>query len=217
MSVSNIPVTPPVYPANLMIDYPDRKLNRLTSFFRIFAAIPICIIIGLISNGVFTWGDNSEGWQTVLTAGGILFLPLVLMILFRAKYPKWWFDWNLAFTRFSYRVSAYVLLLRDEYPSTDEEQAVHLELVYPDAQTQLGRGWPLVKWFLAIPHYIVLLFLAIALFGVWIITWFAVLFTGRYPRGLFDFTSGVLRWGLRVEAYAFLLITDKYPPFSLEA
>jgi Domain of unknown function (DUF4389) len=142
---------------------------------------------------------------------------LVLMILFRAKYPKWWFDWNLAVTRFSYRVSTYILLLRDEYPSTDEEQAVHLELVYPDAQTELGRGWPLVKWFLAIPHYIVLFFLAIAVFVVWIIAWFAVLFTGRYPRGLFDFTSGVLRWALRVEAYAFLLITDKYPPFSLEA
>jgi hypothetical protein len=139
------------------------------------------------------------------------------MILFRAKYPKWWFDWNLAFTRFSYRLSAYILLLRDEYPSTDEEQAIHLDLIYPDAQTELGRGWPLIKWFLALPHYIVLVFLAIAVFVVWIIAWFAILFTGRYPRGLFDFTSGVLRWGLRVGAYAFLLITDKYPAFSLKA
>jgi hypothetical protein len=206
-----------VYPATLVVDYPEKKLDRLSSCFRIFAAIPICIIIGLMSNGAFNWGDHSEGWQTGLTAGGILFLPLVLMILFRAKYPKWWFDWNLAFTRFSYRVSTYVLLLRDEYPSTDEEQAVHLELAYPDAQTQLGRGLPLVKWFLAIPHYIVLCFLAIAVFVVSIIVWFAVLFSGRYPRGLFDFTSGVLRWALRVEAYAFLLITDKYPPFSLDA
>ena len=200
-------VSPRAYPASMSIDYPDRKLNRLTSFFRIFTVIPIAIVLGLMS------GSGNEVWAA---CGGILFLPLVLMIIFRAKYPKWWFDWNLAFTRFSYRVTAYILLLRDEYPSTDEEQAVHLDLVYPNVQTELGRGWPLVKWFLAIPHYIVLFFLAIAAFVVWIIAWFAILFTGRYPRTLFDFTSGVLRWALRVEAYAFLLITDKYPAFSLE-
>lgn len=200
-------MSPRAYPASLSIDYPDRKLNRLTSFFRIFTVIPIAIVLGLMS------GSGNEGWAA---CGGILFLPLVLMILFRKKYPKWWFDWNLALTRFIYRVSAYLLLMRDEYPSTDEEQAVHLDLVYPDVQTELGRGWPLVKWFLAIPHYIVLFFLAIAAVVVWIIAWFAILFTGRYPRTLFDFTSGVLRWALRVEAYAFLLITDKYPAFSLE-
>ena len=216
-TVSTTSIVPPTYPATLTIDYPDRKLNRLTSFFRIFAAIPIYVIIALISSGAFTWGSHVEGWRTSLAAGGLLFLPLVLMILFRKKYPKWWFDWNLAFTRFRYRVSAYTLLLRDEYPSTDEEQAVHLGLIYPDAQTQLGRGWPLIKWFLAIPHYIVLFFLFIAVFVVWVIAWFAILFTGRYPRGLFDFTVGVWRWTLRVSAYAFLLITDKYPAFSLEA
>jgi hypothetical protein len=203
------------FPVTLTIDYPDRKLNRLTSFFRIFAVIPIAIIIGLMTNGTLTWGTHV--WRTTMTAGGLLFLPLILMILFRAKYPKWWFDWNLAFTRFSYRVSSYILLLRDEYPSTDEEQAVHLDIVYPDGKTQLGRGWPLVKWFLAIPHYIVLSFLSVAVFVLWIIAWFAVLFTGRYPRYMFDFTIGVLRWALRVEAYAFLLTTDKYPPFSLES
>jgi len=206
-TAQTLSISPRAYPANLSIDYPDRKLNRLTSFFRIFTVIPIAIVLGLMS------GSGNEGWAA---CGGILFLPLVLMILFRKKYPKWWFDWNLALTRFIYRVSAYLLLMRDEYPSTDEEQAVHLELVYPNVQTELGRGWPLVKWFLAIPHYIVLFFLAIAAFVVWIIAWFAILFTGRYPRTLFDFTSGVLRWALRVEAYAFLLITDKYPAFSLE-
>jgi hypothetical protein len=206
-TAQTLSMSPRAYPASLSIDYPDRKLNRLTSFFRIFTVIPIAIVLGLMS------GSGNEGWAA---CGGILFLPLVLMILFRKKYPKWWFDWNLALTRFIYRVSAYLLLMRDEYPSTDEEQAVHLELVYPDVQTELGRGWPLVKWFLAIPHYIVLFFLAIAAFVVWIIAWFAILFTGRYPRTLFDFTSGVLRWALRVEAYAFLLITDKYPAFSLE-
>jgi hypothetical protein len=207
----------PVYPATLTIDYPEQKLNRWSSFFRIFAALPICLLIGLVSNGMLGWGDHSDRWLTGVTAGGLLFLPLVLMILFRAKYPKWWFDWNLALTRFSYRVSTYVLLLRDEYPSTDEEQSVHLELFYPEVKTQLGRGWPLIKWVLAIPHYIVLCFLSVAAFVVWIIAWFTILFTGHYPRSLFGFTSGVLRWALRVEAYAILLTTDKYPPFSLES
>jgi hypothetical protein len=209
--------TTPAYPATLAIDYPDRQLNRATSFFRIFCVIPIAIILGLMGNGVLTWGAHAESWRTSLSAGGLLFLPLVLMILFQKKYPRWWFDWNLAFSRFSYRVSAYILLMRDEYPSTDDEQAVHLNLVYPNAQTELGRGWPLIKWFLAIPHFFCLCFLAFAVFWIWIIAWFAILFTGRYPRGMFDFILGVMRWGLRVEAYAFLLITDKYPAFSLDA
>jgi hypothetical protein len=139
-----------------------------------------------------------------------------LLILFRQKYPRWWFDWNLQLLRFSHRVAVYVALLRDEYPSTDEEQAVHLDLQYPDAQAGLNRWLPLVKWFLAIPHYIVLLFLAIAAFVVVVIAWFAILFTGRYPRGLFDFVVGVTRWTLRVEAYALVLTTDRYPPFSLD-
>ena len=202
---------PSPYPATLKIDYPDRKLNRLTSFFRIFTVIPIAIVAGLLTNAA-----SGDGWRSALAAGGVLFLPLLLMILFRKKYPKWWFDWNLSLARFSYRVSAYFALLRDEYPSTDEEQAIHLDLVYPDAQTQLSRGMPIVKWFLAIPHLIVLIFLAMAAVFCVIIAWFAILFTGSYPRGLFDFVVGVMRWGLRVEAYAFLLLTDKYPPFSLQ-
>ena len=216
MTTSPTTASAPNYPATLAIDYPDRMLNRLTSFFRLIVAIPICVVIGLMTNGAFSWGAHTEGWRTGLTTGGLLFLPLVFMILFRNKYPKWWFDWNLALTKFSYRVASYVLLLRDEYPSTDEEQAVHLGLIYPNVQTELGRGWPLIKWFLAIPHYIVLFFLFIAMFVLWIIAWFAILFTGRYPKGIFEFTVGVLRWTLRVSAYAFLLVTDKYPAFSLE-
>lgn len=206
----------PVYPATLAIDYPDRKLDRLTSFFRIFTMLPIIIVFALMTDSGITWGESVEGWRATLSAGGLLFLPLVLMILFRAKYPRWWFDWNLAFTRFTYRVAAYILLMRDEYPSTDEEQAVHLNLKYPDVSTELDRALPIVKWFLVIPHYIVLACLAVAVVVVWIIAWLVILFTSRYPRGIFDFTLGVLRWGLRVNAYAFLLITDKYPAFSLD-
>jgi hypothetical protein len=211
------PVVQPAYPATFDVDYPDRKLNRLTSFFRIFTVIPILIVLAVLVGGYSGWGDRAQGWDWQLATAGFVCLPLVLMILFRKKYPKWWFDWNLALTRFSMRVSVYFALLRDEYPSTDEEQAVHVGMVYPDANTQLMRGMPLVKWFLAIPHWIVLFFLGIASWICVIIAWFAILFTGRYPRSLFDFVTGVYRWSFRVQAYALLLITDKYPPFSLSA
>ena len=206
--------TIPEYPATLAIDYPDRPLNRLTTFFRIFTVIPIAIILGLIGGGNLDLGAMS-GWTWQYASGGILFLPLILMILFRKKYPRWWFDWNLALTKFSTRVGAYIALLTDVYPSTDEEQAVHIEIPYPDVLKDLSRGLPLVKWFLAIPHYIILVFLSIAAFVCVVIAWFAILFTGRYPRGLFDFVVGVYRWSLRVAAYAFLLTTDRYPLFSL--
>lgn len=202
------------YPATLSIDYPDRELNRLSSFFRLFTAIPIVIILVLLAGTTLESNTAEEtGWRVQIVPA--VALPTVLMILFRQKYPKWWFDWNLALSRCGMRVCAYLALMRDEYPSTEEEQAVHLELVYPDVKANLNRWLPLVKWFLAIPHYIVLVFLAIAAVVCIIVAWFTILFTGRYPRDLFNFVLGVSRWSLRVEAYAFLMLTDKYPPFSL--
>jgi hypothetical protein len=211
----------PAYPATLEIDYPDRPLDRVSTLFRIFTVIPILIILGLLeggSTGQTASGGSSGNYANSFAGVGIVFVPTLLMILFRQKYPRWWFDWNLAFSRFGNRVGAYLLLLRDEYPSTDEEQAVHLDIIYPNAREDLNRWMPLVKfWLLAIPHYVVLFFLIIAAFVVVIIAWFAILFTGRYPRSLFDFVVGVMRWGLRVSAYAFILVTDKYPPFRLSA
>jgi Domain of unknown function (DUF4389) len=150
-------------------------------------------------------------------AGGLLVFGPLLMILFRQKYPRWWFDWNLNLLRFSNRVGAYLALMDDRYPSTDEEQNVHLDIAYPDVRQDLNRWLPLVKWFLAIPHFIVLTFLWIGAVVAVIIAWFAILFTGRYPRGLFDYVEGVIRWGNRVTAYAFLLATDRYPPFRLRS
>lgn len=196
--------TPP-YPATLQVDYPA-ELDRLTTFFRIFTVIPIAIVLSLLSR---------PGGDARLGGVSVLFLPVLLLILFRLKYPRWWFDWNLELARFSFRVAAYLALLRDEYPSTDEEQAVHVDLVYPGLQVGLNRWLPLVKWFLAIPHYIVLFFLVIGAIVVVIVAWFVILFTGRYPRALFDYVVGVMRWEVRVAAYAFILITDRYPPFSL--
>jgi len=184
--------TSTAYPVKLSIDYPDRNLNRLTTFFRIITAIPIAIIIGLLSSAEWEWkGTGGEVYQ--YATAGVVFLPLVLMILFRHKYPKWWFDWNLALTKFSTRVEAYLSLLTDEYPSTDEEQSVHIEIPYPDAKNELSLGLPLVKWFLAIPHYIILCFLYVAVIVCVVIAWFAILFTSRYPRGLFDFVVVLLR------------------------
>jgi hypothetical protein len=203
------------YPVRFSVDYPDRPLNRLTTAFRIFTIIPIFVIVLLLEHTDFRAGDQvGNHWFQFSSAGGLLVAPVVLMLLFRQKYPRWWFDWNLEFSRFTNRVTAYWLLMDDSYPSTDDHQAVHLE--FPEVSgPELNRWLPLVKWLLAVPHYIVLLFLGLAAFFVVLFAWFAILFTGRYPRGAFEFAEGVLRWGNRVGGYAFALVTDRYPPFSL--
>jgi hypothetical protein len=201
------------YPIRYSVDYPDRDLNRVTTFFRLFTAIPILILLGSIDGTTWQWTYNHTT-TVVASAGGLLFFGPLLLILFRQKYPRWWFDWNLELLRFSNRVGVYLGLMDDRYPSTDEHQAVHLDIDYPEVQRELNRWLPLVKWFLAIPHYIVLFFLYIAAFFVVVVAWFAILFTGRYPRGMFDFLVGVGRWGNRVSGYAFLLVTDRYPPFG---
>jgi len=197
------------YPVQFGVDFPARRLDRVSTALRIFAAIPIVILLSALTNSL---GDNHG--QSLTLAAGVLFLPLVLMLVFRQKYPRWWFDWNLNLLRFSNRVTAYLALLDDRYPSTDEEQSVHLDFAYPDAG-HLNRWLPLVKWLLAIPHYVVLFFLYVASVVAIIMAWFVILFTGNYPRSLFSFVVGVLRWTNRVIAYAFALVTDEYPPFRL--
>jgi Domain of unknown function (DUF4389) len=201
------------HPLEFDVEYPDRPLNRLTSAFRLFTVIPIAILLGAFGgSAAFTAG----GETTTIAAGGagLLFIPPLLMILFRGKYPRWWYDFNLELLRFQNRVGVYAALMDDRYPSTDERQSVRLDVAYPDV-SRLSRGLPVVKWLLAIPHYVVLAVLYVgALFAV-VAAWFAILFTGRFPRGLFDYLVGVGRWTNRVVAYAFMLVTDDYPPFRL--
>jgi len=204
------------YAARLEIDYPG-ELDRLTTLFRIIWIIPIAIIFALVAHAGETMIVDEAGKVIDRTGGltsGIAFAT-ALMLVFRQRYPRWWFDFQRELARFGNRVGAYLTLMTDQYPSTVDEQAVHLEIDYPDAERDLNRWLPLFKWLLAIPHYVVLVFLLFGVFLAVIFAWFAILFTGRYPRGVFDFVVGVFRWGLRVGAYAFLLVTDQYPPFSL--
>ena len=205
------------YPVQFSVEYPDRDLDRVTTAFRLIWAIPIVILAGTIQGGQAGWEAQGQGRSVALSGTALLFVPPLLMILFRQKYPRWWFDWNVELMRFSNRVCVYVGLMDDHYPSTDEQQSVRLEFPYPDAKEGLNRWLPLVKWALAIPHFIVLFFLSIGAVLAVVVAWFAILFTGRYPRGLFDYVQGVLRWWNRVIAYAIVLVTDEYPPFRLGA
>jgi hypothetical protein len=205
----------PQYPVRFSVDYPDRTLDRVTTFFRIIVAIPILVVLSAVSASTWEWTAENGTTAGAAGAGGVLFFGPLLMIVFRQKYPRWWFDWNLELQRFSNRVGVYLALMDDRYPSTDDEQSVHLDYAYPDATRDLNRWLPLVKWFLAIPHYIVLFFLNLAAFVAVVVAWFAILVTGRYPQGLFGFVEGVFRWNNRVIGYALTLVTDTYPPFRL--
>ena len=205
------------HPVEFDVEYPDRPLDRVSSCFRLLFAVPILILLATLGGPAFGGGGGGDGLFFIGLASGLVVIPPLLTIVFRQKYPRWWFDFNLAFLRFDNRVMCYLLLLRDEYPSTDEDQAVHLVMPYPDVRSDLNRWLPLVKWFLAIPHYVALLVLDVAVVLGAIVAWIAILITGRYPRRLFDFAVGVMRWHNRVVSYAFALTTDEYPPFRLAA
>src|SRR5919107_833522 len=205
------------YPVRFSVEYPDRPLNRLTTAFRIFTVIPIAIVLGLVGEGYSGGYESGGDAQSIAIGGaGLLFLPPLLMILFRQKYPRWWFDWNLELLRFTNRVGVYVALMDDRYPSTDDQQSVRLDFGYPDARRDLNRWLPIVKWLLAIPHYIVLFFLYIGAFFAVIAAWFAILFTGRYPRAIFGYIEGVFRCHTGVVASAWTVVTARSPPFRLQ-
>ncbi len=202
------------YPVNFDVEYPDRPLNRVTTFFRGILVIPVLVLLAMLTHSA---SSSTDDFRSLAAVGGFIFLPTLLLLLFRHRYPRWWFDFNVNLLAFTYRVLIYFYLLRDEYPSTEDRQALLLQIPYPDAKQDLSRAMPLVKWLLAFPHYLILAVLVIGVAIATLIAWFAILFTGRYPRGLFEFTVGVLRWSTRVSCYAVLLTTDKYPPFRLKA
>jgi hypothetical protein len=203
------------YPVRFDVEYPDRALNRMTTAFRAFAVLPIVVVLAAVSGSAWQWSQDSGSQAVAAGAGGLLFLGPLLMILFRQKYPRWWFDFNLELQRFTNRVGVYLALMDDRYPSTTDHQSVELDYDYPDVARDLNRWLPLVKWFLAIPHYVVLVVLNVAAVVAVVVAWFVILFTGRYPRSIFDFVAGVMRWNNRVTGYAFTLMTDRYPPFNL--
>jgi Domain of unknown function (DUF4389) len=208
---------PATHPVEFDVDYPDRQLSRMSTLLRAVYAIPILIVLAFLGGPALGAAGDNGGLFFIGLASGLVVIPPLLTIVFRQKYPRWWFDFNLAFLRFDNRVMSYLLLLGDEFPSTDEDQSVHLEVPYPDVRSDLNRWMPLGKWFLAIPHYLVLLVLDVGVVLAAIAAWVAIVITGRYPRHLFDFIVGVMRWHNRVVGYAFALATDRYPPFRLSA
>jgi Domain of unknown function (DUF4389) len=196
------PTAPPPaadYPARFGVDYPER-LSRWKIFVKWILAIPQLIIVYLLQG-----------------VASILVLIAFFSILFTKKWPRGLFDFTVQIERWTANTFAYaVLLIRDEYPPFSGEPGQYpltLEIDYDD---NLSRWMIFVKWLLAIPHLIVLAVLELAAFVVVTIAFFAILFTGRYPRGMFDFVVGTARWYWRVNSYALLLMTDRYPPFSLK-
>ena len=214
MGVSTAPRPDTDYPVGFSVDYPDRQLNRLTTFFRPFLLIPALVVLGLLVGSTETSGPEA-GEYAFYGAVGLVFLPTVLALLFRRKYPRWWFDWNVSLVKFAARVIVYFKLMTDRYPSLDEEQSVHIRIPYPDASHELSRWLPLVKWLLAIPLFVAAAVLQVAALAGVVWAWFAIMFTGRYPRWLFEFENGACRWTFRAIVYAFVLATDRYPPFRL--
>jgi hypothetical protein len=205
----------PINQVEFDIDYPDQPRRRATTSVRALIAIPILVVLATLGGPALGGARGGGGLSFIGLASGLVVIPPLLTIVFREKYPRWWFDFNLAFLRFDNRVIGYLLLMSDDYPSTDDEQSVHLDVPYPDVRSDLNRWMPLVKWLLAIPHYLALLVLDIGVVIATITAWVAIVLTGRHPRRLFDYTVGVMRWHNRVVCYAFALTTDHYPPFRL--
>ena len=187
----------PDYPLRLDVEYPE-QLNRWLPLVKLLLAIPHLLIVSALINVAY-----------------IIQIIAFFAILFTTKYPQSLFEFVVNIYRWQANTHVYIFLMRDEYPPFSWEPGqypVTFEIDYP---TELNRWLPLVKWLLAFPHYVALFFLGIAALVVWVIAFFAILFTATYPRGMFDFVVGVLRWGNRVNAYVYFM-RDEYPPFSLK-
>ena len=188
----------------VQLDNRDRKSVLL----RIFLVVPMAIFISAFT----AWSGSTEA-STFLS--GLLFLPVLLALVFRGIYPSYILDFNRSLLALSTRVTAYILLLNDKYPSIEESEDV--KITFPDVEggAKLNRYMPLVKWLLAVPLYIVGVVYAFYGLAVLIFTWFTILFTGKMPAFSGEVLLGVTQYWNRVYGYAFLLVTDEYPSFSL--
>ena len=216
------------YPIETALDDKTDDRNRLTTAFRLILAVPHLLLVGGGGGGSFggaaNGGDAGDPFLAFLSAGamnvalaGTSFISW-FAILFTGKMPEGLWLFGAYVVGWQYRVYAYTGLLRDEYPPFGDAAAPGGYPAYFRALPPAGdrnRLTVFFRLFMVIPHFIVLVFLAIAWFIVTVIAWFAILFAGSYPADLYRFAAGVLCWGTRVNAYLYLL-TDDYPPFSLD-
>jgi hypothetical protein len=190
---------------DIKIKHKDR--NRTTVFWRGILAFPVIIFVATFNVGMGTSG---------IGAAGVIVIPALLAIVFRGKYPSYVLTFNHALIELSTRLAAYVLILNDKYPSIEGNSKVEVTFPDVDGGSKLHRGLPLVKWFLAIPHYIVgAVYLVISL-GATLIAWVQTSITGRYPEWAGEIVLGTISYWNRVQGYMLLLVSDKYPSFKLK-
>jgi len=191
------------------IDVTLTERDRISALFRIILVIPMAIFLASFSPSDYSSTDSPN-----FLAVGFLALPVALAIIVRQIYPSYLLAFNEALLSLQTRVDAYVLLLTDEYPSIEENDVV--SVVFPPVDAKLLNRWlPLVKWFLAIPLYVVGLFYILYSLLLTIFAWFNVVFTGNYPEKCAEGVVGTIAYWNRVAGYALLLVTDEYPTFSL--
>ena len=188
------------------VDVTLTERNRVTALFRIILVVPMAIFVASFAPN---WSNNSDSWTI-----GLLILPVALAIVFRQVYPSYLLTFNEALLSLQTRVDAYVLLLTDEYPSIEDNDVVSVTFPEVDAKS-LNRWLPLVKWFLAIPLYLVGIAYIIYAAFLTLFAWFSILFTGNYPEFCAEGVVGTIAYWNRVVGYALVLVTDEYPSFSL--
>mmetsp|Transcript_12298 Transcript_12298/g.29571 ORF Transcript_12298/g.29571 Transcript_12298/m.29571 type:complete len:269 (-) Transcript_12298:213-1019(-) len=187
------------YPARLEVDYREDDVSRIEVLLRIFKIIPVLLFSAFV--------------------GSTLYLSTLIMVMFQLKYPRWWFDFRLEYKRYSTRIGTFVALMTDKYPSTTDEQIVHLDIDYPgqDVSQSMNRWGPLYKIILSVPHFFICFALKIGYLLALVVVWIYLLVAGgKYPKFIFDYIVSYWRWSLRYDAYTFLLVTDEYPPFSMK-
>jgi len=188
------------------IDVTLTERNRVTALFRLILVVPMAIFVASFAPA---WSNNTDSWSV-----GLLVFPVALTLVFRQVYPSYLLTFNEALLSLQTRVDAYVLLLTDEYPSIEENDVVSVTFPEVDAKA-LSRWLPLIKWFIAIPLYLLGVAYIIYAAFLTLFAWFSILFTGNFPEFCAEGIVGVIAYWNRVVGYALVLVTDEYPTFSL--